>query len=99
MWMPFRTLVNEVCAYVISIGIYMGLYYGNVWQALKFPFLSPILYSEKSTSKRYIPYNTTAILNKKMEVQEHLLAKHGLPFKTSASVLANTGSNMAISAT
>jgi OPT family oligopeptide transporter len=99
MWMPFRTLVNEVFAYIFSIGIYMGLYYGNVWQALKFPFLSPMLYSEKSTSKKYVPYNTTAILNKKFEVQEELLSKYGLPFKTSASVLASTGISMAISAT
>ena len=99
MWMPYRTLVNEIVSYLISIGIYMGLYYGNVWQALKFPFLSPMLYSEKSTSKRFIPYNTTAILNKKMEVQDSLLQIHGLPYKTSAAVFASTGINAAISAT
>jgi OPT family oligopeptide transporter len=99
MWMPYRTLVNEVVSYLISIGIYMGLYYGNVWQSLKFPFLSPMLFSEKSTAKRFIPYNTTAILNKKMEVQDSLLEKYGLPYKTSASIFATTGLNAAISAT
>jgi OPT family oligopeptide transporter len=99
MWMPYRTLVNEIISYTISIGIYVGLYYGNVWQALKFPFLSPMLFSEKSTPQKYIPYNTTAILNKKMEVQDSLLAEHGLPFKTAAAVFSTTGVNAAISAT
>jgi OPT family oligopeptide transporter len=99
MWMPYRTLVNEICSYVVSIGIYMGLFYGNVWQARKFPFLSPMLFSGDSTSKRYVPYNTAAILDKKMEVQEDLLAEQGLPFRTAASVMSSTGGNMAITST
>lgn len=35
----------------------MGIYYGNLWDALKFPFLSQELFSSNSSSTAYEVYN------------------------------------------
>src|ERR1700759_4937747 len=53
LWMPLQTMMNSLVGYVLSIGLFMGLYYSNIWSARQFPFLSPLMFSEKSTPKRY----------------------------------------------
>src|ERR1700748_203763 len=30
LWMPFQTIANSLVGYLLSIGFFMGLYYGNV---------------------------------------------------------------------
>jgi len=46
LWMPFQTLMNAMTGYILSIAIYMSLYYSNVWNARNFPFISPQLFSQ-----------------------------------------------------
>jgi hypothetical protein len=85
--------------YLISIGTYMTMYYTNMWNAKKFPFLSPMLFSESSNSTRYVPYDIKKILNANHEVDESLLQKVGLPWFTGSYALSLTTINIAISAT
>jgi hypothetical protein len=42
--MPLQTLVNAMMGYILSIGLYVGVYYGNAWGGLQFPFLSRKFY-------------------------------------------------------
>lgn len=98
LWLPFQTLVNSMVGYLISIGIYMGLYYSNTWEAKKFPFLSPQMFSASSTSTRYIPYNQTAILDKNYKLDEDKLKIHGLPHLTSSHAFGMTARNLGIMA-
>jgi hypothetical protein len=77
----------------------MGLYYSNTWNARHFPFISPLMFSHKSSSKKYVTYNQTAILNKQYQVDPELLAKQGLPFLSSSQAFATTIINVAIMAT
>lgn len=98
LYLPLQTLINSMLGYVLSVGLYAGLYYANVWSARKFPFLSPNLYSHKSNSTRYVTYNQTAILDENFVVSEALLEKQGLPYLTSAHALAGTVMNIAIMA-
>lgn len=74
------------------------LYYTNTWSARRFPFLSPQLFSEKSTSKKYVQYNQTRILNSKYEVEERLLQKQGLPWMATSHAFGMTAVNIAITA-
>jgi hypothetical protein len=97
--MPFQTLMNHMVGYVLSIGLYMGLYYSNTWNARQFPFISPLMFSQKSSSHKYVTYNQTAILNKHYQVDPTLLAKQGLPFLSSSYAFATTIMNVAIMAT
>ena len=84
--------------YILSIGIYMGLFYSNTWQARNFPFISPLLFSEKSTAKKYVTYPQNEILDKNYRVDESLLAKQGLPFLTASHALSSTTLNIGIMA-
>lgn len=77
----------------------MGLYYNNVWDAKKFPFLSQLLYSAESNGTNYIPFNQTAILDANNRVDPKLVAEQGLPFYTATYAVSQLTSNMAITAT
>jgi hypothetical protein len=90
--------MNSMVGYIISIGLYMGLYYGNVWNARRFPFLSPLMYSEKSTAKKYVQYNQTKILDSKFRVDNDMLKDYGLPRLTASHTLGMTAVNIAITA-
>lgn len=35
MWLPLQTLCNNVVGYFLCIIVFMGVYYGNVWDAKK----------------------------------------------------------------
>jgi OPT family oligopeptide transporter len=79
LWVPFQTIMNYLMGYVASIGIYMGLYYSNAWNSRRLPFLSQLMYSDKSTSAKYIKYNQTAILDSNYRINSTLLEKQHLP--------------------
>jgi OPT family oligopeptide transporter len=99
LWVPLQTILNEFSGYLISIGLYMGLYYSNMWNARSFPFLSPMLFSDKSNSTKYVTYDIKKILNAHHEVDDALLAKAGLPWFTASYALSLTTINIAIAAT
>lgn len=65
--------------YVLCIVLFCGLYYGNVWNAKNFPFLSQQLFSSNSTSTHFDIYKQDHILNDKFELDESALADEGLP--------------------
>ena len=99
MWLPFQTLVNSMTGYLISIGFYIGLFYTNVYNARSFPFLSPLMFSDHSTSQKYITYNQTAILDDGYRVDENLLKSQGLPNLTTAHAFGMICRNIGIMAT
>lgn len=65
--------------YILCIALFCGLYYGNVWNAKKFPFLSQQLFSSNSTSTHFDIYKQDHILNENFELDENALATEGLP--------------------
>lgn len=77
----------------------MGLFYGNMWRARSFPFLSPMLFSDKSNSTKYVPYDVKKILNKHHQVDGALVAKMGIPWFSASYALSLTTINIAIAAT
>jgi hypothetical protein len=99
LWLPFQTLLNCLIGYVISIGLYIGLFYSNHWNARNFPFLSPMMFSEHSTSSRYLIYNQTAILTKDFKIDHDQVKTYGLPCLSSSSALSMIVRNIGITAT
>ncbi|EPE02671.1 opt oligopeptide transporter [Ophiostoma piceae UAMH 11346] len=97
--LPARTLANGFAGYVLCMCLFLGLYYGNVWHALQFPFLSQSLFANTSTPAGYVVYNQTAILDGSFELDTAALAVEGLPFfaVSNASYLLMT--NLGIMAT
>jgi OPT family oligopeptide transporter len=96
---PLITLTNGFIGYILCIALFIGLYYGNVWNALDFPFLSQELFSSNSSSAQFQVYNQSAILDENFEVDTSTLDALGLPFfsATNASYLLTT--NLGITAT
>lgn len=96
LWLPLQTLLNEGLGVCLGYLVFSLIYYGNVWNARNLPFISPMLYSAKSNSTHYIPYNQTAILNRDHLVDEALVEKMGLPYWTGTYVMALIMSNIAV---
>jgi hypothetical protein len=99
LWMPLQSQMNSFVGYLLSIGLFMGLFYSNTWNARKFPFLSPLMFTNESTPKQYMVYNQTAILDKNYKVQDDLLEAQGLPFFTSSHIFGQIIRNLGITGT
>ena len=99
LWYPLQTLFNSFVGYIICIGVMVGLYYGNIWEAQKFPFLSQALFTDKSNGTNFVEFNQTAVLNSKYEVDPALVAEQGLPFFTSSFAVYILATNLSITAT
>lgn len=54
---PLQALSNAFIGYLGCTILFMGIYYGNLWDAMKFPFLSQELFSSNSSSTAYEVYN------------------------------------------
>jgi len=84
---------------VICTGMYIALYYGNVWNATQFPFLSQELFSQTSNSSAFVVYNQSAILNAANELDPSTLETIGLPFFSTTNASSLLTSNLSITAT
>ncbi|TID15601.1 OPT superfamily oligopeptide transporter [Venturia nashicola] len=99
MWLPLQTLCNNLVGYFLCIAVFTGVYYGNIWNARKFPFLSQLLFTEASNGTHYVQFNQSAILNSKMEVEDSLIGAQGLPYFTATFASYILSTNLAITAT
>jgi OPT family oligopeptide transporter len=99
LWYPLQTLFNSFVGYVLCCVVFIAAFYGNLWDARKFPFLSQLLFTADSNGTSYVQFNQTAILSDKMEVDYNLLAQQGLPFFTTTFALFILANNLSITAT
>lgn len=75
------------------------MYYGNVWSAIKFPFLSQQLFSTNSSSTLFEIYNQSAILDSNFELDRNALEAQGLPFFSATNGAYLLTTNLGITAT
>jgi OPT oligopeptide transporter protein len=96
---PLITLTNSFIGFIPCTALYIGLYYGNVWNALNFPFLSQQIFSQTSNSTLFAVFNQSAILDINNELDPTTLATTGLPSfaTTNAAYLLTT--NLGVTAT
>ncbi|PON30062.1 hypothetical protein TGAM01_v201429 [Trichoderma gamsii] len=98
LWYPLYTLVNSFTGYLICIMLFMGVYYGNVWQSMDFPFLSQLLYDGSSNSTNFVEYNLTAVLNSDNTINSTLVADQGFPSLSGTYVVYLITTNLGITA-
>lgn len=98
LWMPLYTLVNSCIGYLLCIVLFMGIYYGNVWESQNFPFLSQLLFDPSSNSTNFVPYNLTTILNEDKTINTDALHSNGIPYLTGTYVAYLITTNMGITA-
>jgi OPT oligopeptide transporter protein len=82
------------------LAVFLGIFYGNIWRARDFPFLSQLLFSPASNSSGYITFNQTAVLDASGRLDEGLLAAEGgAPYMAATFAAYVLTQNMAITAT
>lgn len=98
LWMPLQTLVNSFIGTLGCIVLFMGVYYGNIWRAQDFPFLSQELFNADSNFTYYDTFNGTTILNDDFTVNEEALDAAGIPYMASTYIVYLISSNMGFTA-
>lgn len=99
MWLPLYTLTNSTIGYLLCIVLFMGIYYGNVWESQNFPFLSQLLYDNSSNSTVFSPYNLSLILNSNNEIDRAGIEENGIPYLTGTYIGYLITTNMGLTAT
>lgn len=99
LWYPLQTLTNNFIGYLICIILFAGVYYGNVWRARDFPFLSQMLYSETSTGSNYNLYDQRAILNEDNTLKRDVIDTRGLPYLAATYATSILTNNLYVAST
>jgi OPT oligopeptide transporter protein len=99
LWYPLQTLFNNFIGYLLCIVVFAGVYYGNIWDAKKFPFLSQAIYTSASNGTNFVVYNQTAVLDPNYRVDPTLAEDQGLPYFASTFAVNILATNLAITAT
>jgi hypothetical protein len=99
LWYPLQTLVNNFVGYCLCVLVFLTAYYGNVWDAKKFPFLSQSLFADASDGTNFTIYDQKAILDDNFRVDPELVANQGLPYFTTTFALYILATNLSITAT
>jgi hypothetical protein len=86
LWMPLQTLFNSMIGYLGCTILFVGLYYGNIWHAQDFPFLSQLLFDQSSNSTNFVPYNLTTVINPDFTVNNDAVDEQGIPYLTASYI-------------
>jgi OPT family oligopeptide transporter len=90
---------NILIGYVLCIVVFLGVYYGNIWRARDFPFLSQLLFSPTSNATSYVTYNQTLILDENGRLDPAKLEVQGVPYMAATFASYVLTQNLAITAT
>jgi OPT oligopeptide transporter protein len=77
----------------------MTIYYGNIWRAQDFPFLSQLLFTKDSNSTSYQIFNQTNVLNDNGYLDPAKLEVEGVPYMAATFASYVLTQNLAITAT
>ncbi|SJX64286.1 related to OPT1-High-affinity glutathione transporter [Sporisorium reilianum f. sp. reilianum] len=98
MWLPLETMVNNLVGYIGCIILFMGLYYGNIFRAQDFPFLSQELFDGASNGTNAFIYNQTAIMTPEFIIDQDALHAQGIPWLTASYLGYLITSNLGLTA-
>lgn len=91
--LPLKQQVNAWIGYGIWYVVMLGLFYGNVWNAKNYPFMSSSLFRSNGSV-----LSTTAITNNDSTINYDKLEQAGVPHLTSSTVWGYFTQNVAIGA-
>ncbi|KAJ5738648.1 hypothetical protein N7493_001803 [Penicillium malachiteum] len=98
LYYPVESLISQGVGVCLCLVVFSGVYYGNVWDAKRFPFLSQVLFSENATISNQLEWNQTLVIGSDNRIDQAALAVEGLPWFSATYVINILGSNMCISA-
>lgn len=91
--LPLNTLWNQLIGYSICIALTTAIYWGNLWNAKTFPFMSQVLFKEDGSE-----YNQTLILGDDNSVDPALRDAYGLPWFATSNAMSLLVLNIGITA-
>jgi len=92
------SLISQGLGICGCIVVFTACYYGNVWDAQKFPFLSQSLFSVDSNSTNPITWNQTAVIGPDHRIDQAALAVQGLPYFATTYAINLLVTNMSVTA-
>jgi OPT family oligopeptide transporter len=100
MAIPIQATMNNLFGYFLCIACFMGMYYTNVWDGQKFPFLSQELYTGSGSNGTVFEiFNQSFILSSDNNLNVTALEEIGVPFLTPTYTLYLIATNLSIAAT
>ncbi|KIJ51867.1 hypothetical protein M422DRAFT_244244 [Sphaerobolus stellatus SS14] len=91
MSLPLIQQANSWVGLAICYVAMVGIYYGNVWESLKFPFFSTSIFAADGSV-----YNQTFVFGPTFQLNETAYEIEGRPFLTGTNVWATMTANWAI---
>ncbi|GAO19883.1 hypothetical protein UVI_02051130 [Ustilaginoidea virens] len=98
LYFPVSSLISQgigVCGCVI---LFAGIYYNNVWDAMSYPFLSQLIFSNTSSAESPVQWNQTAAIGPDGKINMDAVNSLGLPSFSASNVLNILLTNMCIAA-
>lgn len=98
LYFPMSSLISQGVGIIGCIILFSGVYYSNIWDAKKFPFLSQLIFSDTSTAENPVQWNQTAAIGPDGKIDMAAVAELGLPNFSASNVLNVLLTNMCIAA-
>ncbi|KAJ6786130.1 hypothetical protein PWT90_04865 [Aphanocladium album] len=98
LYFPVSSLISQGIGITGCIALFAGVYYANVWDAQKFPFLSQLIFSDASTPDNPVQWNQTAAIGADGKIDMAAVGALGLPSFAASNVLNILLTNMCIAA-
>ncbi|TQV98969.1 hypothetical protein V2A60_007340 [Cordyceps javanica] len=98
LYFPVGSLISQGIGIAGCIILFTGVYYSNIWEAKKFPFLSQIIFSDSSTAGNPVQWNQTAAIGPDGKINMTAVDELGLPNFAASNVLNILLTNMCIAA-
>ncbi len=98
LYFPVSSLISQGIGITGCIVLFIGVYYSNIWDAKKFPFLSQLIFSDESTAGNPVEWNQTAAIGPDGKIDLAAAAQLGLPNFSASNVLNVLLTNMCIAA-
>lgn len=98
LYFPFESLVSQGIGVIGCIILFATVYYTNVWDALKYPFLGQVILSDTSTFGNYTQWNQTYAIGPDNKINMTAVNEIGLPALTASNALNMLIGNMTVAA-
>jgi hypothetical protein len=79
LFFPMDSLISQGIGICGCIAVFLGVYYGNIWDALNLPFLSQEIFSQTSNVTNPVVWNQTAVIGSDNLINQAALQLQGLP--------------------
>lgn len=98
LYFPMDSLISQGLGICGCIVLFSAVYYGNVWNAQNFPFLSQELFSQNSTIANPVQWNQTLVIGPDNVIDPAALAVEGLPYFATTYAVNLLVTNMSVTA-